>query len=253
MAHASQIFVVPEALSDDEAVMAEPMACALHAALRSPLSEDDTVAVIGAGTLGLGVVAAIDFLHHEHGTKKPHRVIVGARYSHQRSLAVSLGADQVVEPKQLSRAVRSATKAGSIGSSEQLTELTGGATITFDCVGSAESIAEALRITAPGGRIILVGMPAKASIDLAPLWRREIELIGAYAYGVESIQGQAVATFDLAFSFIAAKQLGALVSAHYPLERFEEALAHAGQAGSRGATKIVFESSRSFKHRKDDQ
>ena len=52
---------------------------------------------------------------------------------------------------------------------------------------------------------------------------------------------------------VAAKQLGALVSAHYPLERFEEALAHAGQAGSRGATKIVFESSRSFKHRKDDQ
>jgi len=253
MAHASQIFVVPESLSDNEAVMAEPMACALHAALRSPLSEDDTVAVIGAGTLGLGVVAAIDFLHHEHGTMKPRRVIVGARYSHQRSLAVSLGADEVVESKQLSRAVRSATRSGSIGSSEQLTELAGGATITFDCVGSGESIAEALRITAPGGRIILVGMPAKASIDLAPLWRREIELIGAYAYGVESIQGQAVATFDLAFSFIAAKQLGALVSAHYPLERFEEALAHAGQAGSRGATKIVFESSRSFKHRKDDQ
>ena len=252
MAHSSQIFQVPAALSDDQAVMVEPMACALHAALRGRLRESDTVAIIGAGTLGLGVVAAIDFLHHAYGTAKPTQVIVGARYPHQRSHALLLGADQVVEPHHLGRAVRAAVHVGSTSSSEQLGELAGGSSVTFDCVGSAESIAEALRITAPGGRIILVGMPSKAAIDLAPLWRREIELIGAYAYGVERIGDESLATFDIAFAFVAAKDLGTLVSARYSIDRFEEALIHAGQAGSRGATKIVFESSRSLKHRKAD-
>ena len=252
MAHQSQIFVVPEVLTDDEAVMVEPMACALHAALRCPIDVTDTVAVIGAGTLGLGVIGALNFLSDAYGLARPHKIIVGAKYSHQQRSAKDLGATDVVEPKQLDRAVRAAVHAGSMGFSGHLGELSGGANVTFDCVGSADSIAQALRITAPGGRIVLVGMPGKISVDLAPLWRREIELIGAYAYGVEQLGDVSIPTFDLAFEFVVAKGLGNLVSARYPIDRFEEALAHAGQAGSRGATKIVFESSRSTKHRKDD-
>lgn len=252
MAHESQIFAVPDSMNDEEAVMVEPMACALHAVLRARLCETDTVAVIGAGTLGLGVVAALDYLQGIHATAKPRMVIAGARYAHQRSLAWSLGADQVVEPKHLGRAVRSAVHTGSIGSSGNLVELAGGAAITFDCVGNADSISEALRITAPGGRVILVGMPGKVSVDFAPLWRREIELVGAYAYGTEHVNGATTSTFELAMAFVVAKNLGTLVSARYPIDRFEEALAHAGHAGSRGATKIVFESSRSTKHRKED-
>ena len=48
-------------------------------------------------------------------------------------------------------------------------------------------------------------------------------------------------TFDLAMEVVAAEGLGRLVSARYPLERFEEALAHAGAAGRRGAVKVVFD------------
>ena len=62
VAHASQLFAVPDDLSDDDAVTVEPMACAIHAALRAQAGADDTVAIIGAGTLGLGVLAALRFL-----------------------------------------------------------------------------------------------------------------------------------------------------------------------------------------------
>ena len=96
----------------------------------------------------------------------------------------------------------------------------------------------------PRGTVALVGMPGKVTVDLAPLWHREVRLAGAYAYGTESIAGpQAgeVATFDLAFDVVAAQQTGQLVSATYPLARFEEAVAHAGAAGRRGATKIAFD------------
>jgi hypothetical protein len=78
-------------------------------------------------------------------------------------------------------------------------------------------------------------------VDLASLWHREVALVGAYAYGTEEIDGQLRRTFDIAMDVVRAGRLGQLVSARYPIDRFEEALAHAGAAGRRGATKIVFD------------
>jgi hypothetical protein len=50
-----------------------------------------------------------------------------------------------------------------------------------------------------------------------------------------------MSTFTLAFEVVAAQSTGRLVSATYPLARFEEAVAHAGAAGRRGAVKIAFD------------
>jgi hypothetical protein len=81
------------------------------------------------------------------------------------------------------------------------------------------------------------------TVDLAPLWHREVRLAGAYAYGTERGPGadDAISTFALAFDVAAAQQTGRLVSATYPLTRFEDAVAHAGSAGRRGAVKIAFD------------
>jgi GAF domain-containing protein len=86
-----------------------------------------------------------------------------------------------------------------------------------------------------------MGMPGKVSLDLASLWHREVSLAGAYAYGTERSGGSVRRTFDIAMEVVAAARLGQLVTARYPIERFEEAVAHAGAAGRRGAVKIVFE------------
>ena len=64
---------------------------------------DDVVAVVGAGTLGLATVAA---LHELVRPDRPCTVMVGAKHAHQRELAAKLGADIVVAPEQLARAVR---------------------------------------------------------------------------------------------------------------------------------------------------
>jgi threonine dehydrogenase-like Zn-dependent dehydrogenase len=121
--------------------------------------------------------------------------------------------------------------------------LTNGADVVFDCVGTSESITQALAMVRPRGRVVLVGMPGKISVDLAPLWHRELTLVGAYAYGVESPSGAARPhrTFELAIEVVAEAGLGSLVSATYPLERYEEAIAHAGAAGRRGAVKVAFD------------
>jgi threonine dehydrogenase-like Zn-dependent dehydrogenase len=111
--------------------------------------------------------------------------------------------------------------------------LSGGADVTIDCVGTETSIAQALAVTRPRGRIALVGMPGSVRVDLTPLWHREIALAGAYAYNH--------ATFATAFDLARSARLERLVSALYPLDRFADAVEHASAAGRRGAVKIAFD------------
>jgi len=235
VAHRSQLHAVPDALSDEDAVIVEPTACAVHAVLSAGIAPDDLVAVLGAGTLGLATVAALDRISRpDTGCT----VMVGAKHPHQRELAAALGADTVVSPDQLARAIR--RQAGSLVLAGRLT---GGADVVFDCVGSSESLAQALSMVRPRGKVVLVGMPGKVAVDLAPLWHRELTLVGAYAYGDERPTSGTTPrrTFELALEVVADAGLGSLVSAAYPLERYEEAIAHAGAAGRRGAVKVVFD------------
>jgi threonine dehydrogenase-like Zn-dependent dehydrogenase len=235
VAHTSQIHMVPDAMSDEEAVMVEPTACGIHAALAAIAHGDlrtATVAVIGAGTLGLTVVAALRHF------APPALLLAGAKHPEQTRLASSLGADQVLDPDSLIRAVRRHTRSLANGS-----VLTGGADVVIDCVGSADSLQSALSMVRPRGRVVLAGMPGTVKLDLTSLWNRETSLIGAYAYGAERIPGRPSTerTFALAFELVAAARLGQLVGARYPLDRFAEAIAHASAAGRRGTAKVVFD------------
>jgi len=254
VAHASQIFAVPDGLSDADAVTTEPVACAVHAVLGAGLRDGDLVAVLGAGTLGLTVTAALSHLVATGRCPAPRAVLVGAKYRHQQALARQFGATEALPPDQLARAVRRHSHSLSFGgASGETATLSGGADVVLDCVGSAESIAQSLAMVRPRGTVALVGMPGKVTIDLAPLWHREVRLAGAYAYGTENVPATGAggagkrkastgtSTFSLALEVVAAQSTGRLVSATYPLARFEEAVAHAGAAGRRGSVKIAFD------------
>jgi threonine dehydrogenase-like Zn-dependent dehydrogenase len=171
VAHESQLHPVPDDLDDDAAVIVEPAACAVHAALAVP-SYGATVLVVGAGTLGLCTVAALRRL----GT--PGTLIAAAKHPEQRRWAAELGADMVVEPAEVQRAVRRATGSLMVGD-----RLEGGADVVVDCVGSASSLAADLAVTRPGGTVVLLGMPGTVSVDLTPLWQRQVNLRGSYEIG----------------------------------------------------------------------
>jgi threonine dehydrogenase-like Zn-dependent dehydrogenase len=181
------------------------------------------VAVIGSGTLGLLTIAA---LRHANPIRD---IVATGKHPHQKALAAELGADVVVAPDELDRAVRSRTGSMLLDSGQ----LTGGLSTVVDCVGTAESLAPAQRIAAPGGTIHVVGMPGVTTVDLTPLWQREVALRGAYAYRRED--------FATALDLVRTQQLGRLVSATYPLRRFEDAIAHAASAGRRGVVKVAFD------------
>jgi len=108
-------------------------------------------------------------------------------------------------------------------------------------VGTAASISDALAVIEPGGTVVLLGLPGAVHLDLTGLWQREIRLEGAYAYGTERISGRPKRTFELAFQLVRDCKLEELVTATYPLDRYQEAIDHAANAGRRGAVKVAFD------------
>jgi len=235
VAHSSQLHAVPAHFSDEAAVMVEPTACAIHGALRADVQTGDVVVVLGSGALGLLTIAALKQFGRDC------TVVAVAKHPHQQQLASKFGADHVVDPKHIERQVRRLTGSLALGDGD-IIRLTGGADHVIDCVGSEQSIADALRVVRPKGRITMVGMPGHVHVDLTGLWQREIELAGAYAYGTETLpDGTRRRTFDLAFELVEKADLGRCVSAIYPLARYEDAIMHAAEAGARGAVRIAFD------------
>jgi threonine dehydrogenase-like Zn-dependent dehydrogenase len=217
--HESQVVDVADELSDRQAVMIEPTACAVHAAHQVDAGR---VAVIGAGTLGLLTIAAVRRL------SPATEIIATAKHPEQKRWAKELGADVTCAPGELARAVRSTTGSMVIGN-----QLTGGVPAVVDCVGTEATLTQALQVVAPGGTVHVVGMPAQTTLDLTALWHRETILRGCYAYER--------ADFETAAELVASLALDRLLSATYPLARYEDAIDHAANAGARGAVKIAFD------------
>jgi threonine dehydrogenase-like Zn-dependent dehydrogenase len=155
-------------------------------------------------------------------------IVMTAKHPEQRRWAKELGADRIVSPGELTRAVRSETSSLMIGA-----HLTGGAPTVIDCVGTDASLADSLRVIAPGGTVLVVGMPGHTHLDLTPLWHRESSLSGCYA--------DTRPDFDDALALARTADLGRLLSATYPLNRYTEAIEHAADAGARGAVRVAFD------------
>jgi threonine dehydrogenase-like Zn-dependent dehydrogenase len=240
VAHRSQVFAVPDDVPDDEALMAEPAACAVHPLLASPPADRDTVLVIGGGVIGLCAIAALRALG------SAARVIALVKYPHQEDAARRLGADVVVRVgrgdahyPEVADLVGAVLRRPMLGKRVVL----GGADLTVECVGSARSLDDALRLTRPGGAVIVLGLAGvPAGVDWTPVWWKELRVTGSYIYGVETWQGRQVRTIPLVLEWMAAGRLRLrhLVTHRFALRDYPAALeAATGKAGSR-AFKVVF-------------
>ncbi len=233
VAHPSQVHPVPDTLSDEAAVLIEPFACCIHAALRGAATKDDIVVVSGAGTIGLLTIAAIKLF------TPPKRLIAIAKHPTQRDLARKLGADQVVPPSDVFQRVRFATAARRLdGMNRSL--LLGGADVTFECVGRADSLNDAVRYTREAGTVVVVGMPGEEKVDWAPIWQRELTVMGAYAYGAEP-RRKGKKTFELALESAPEVDLAELTGPLFSLGEYRDAIAYAMSAGRLGAVKVAFD------------
>ena len=229
VAHPRQLHRVPDDLPDPVAVLIEPFACCLHAALMAPLAAGQTALVLGAGTIGALTIAAL------RAAGSAARIVAVAKYPHQQALAQRLGADHVLAPRDMRDGLVSLLGARAFEPELGGRVLIGGADATFDCVGSSRTIDDALRFTRHHGSVILVGMPAIPSgIDWTSIWHKELVVRGAYT--------STTPTFVRAIAAVASLRtaLADIAATPFALERYRDAIACALNAGQAGVVKTVF-------------
>ena len=226
VAHQSQLHAVPDDLGDEDAVLVEPLACALHAVTVADPAPGQTVAVIGAGTIGLLTVAAL------RERAPDTTVLCVAKHSAQKAVARRLGADHVCAPERLHGEGARLTGARRLVGHGGRELLLGGFDRVLDCVGSGRSIEAAVTATRPRGRVVLVGMPGEVKVDLSVAWLRELELRGAY--GPE-------ADFQGAIALARRLSPGRLIDRGWPLRSYRRALQEAPRAARAGRVKTVFD------------
>ncbi|WP_327239083.1 zinc-dependent alcohol dehydrogenase family protein [Streptomyces sp. NBC_01318] len=134
-----------------------------YAAVAAEVKPGDTVAVVGDGAVGLCAVIAAKELG-------AGRIIAMSRHEPRQKLARELGATDIVVER------------GDDGIAH-IKELTGGigADRVLECVGTAQSMQQALRSTRPGGNVGFVGVPHGVAIDGEELFYSHVGLRGGPA------------------------------------------------------------------------
>lgn len=131
---------ISENLTLDEAAMVEPLGVGVYAADLAEMAGGESVAVLGAGAIGLSVLQAAKVA----GVGK---AIVTDPIAERRDLARRLGADIVIDPFDADSTARIIDETG------------GGAEVVFECAGMPESTWQTGEIVRPRGRIVIVGIP----------------------------------------------------------------------------------------------
>jgi threonine dehydrogenase-like Zn-dependent dehydrogenase len=239
-AHESQCIPIPDGVSDEAAVLADPFAVSLHAILHHPPEGDAIALVYGCGTLGLLAIAILRALH------PGVRVAAVARYPHQARLAEKLGAERVL-PHRPARAV--VEGAAAFAGSELhepwrgLPMLRGGFDVIYDTVTSPGTLEIGVRVARSRARIVALGVEPPRRFEWTPLYFKEIALCGSNAFGMETWQGRRQHAMEWYFEWLREKRLDAapIVTHRFALERYREAFLACRDQGASGAVKVLFE------------
>ena len=239
IAHESQVFPVDDTLTDNAAVLLEPLSIGLHAVLRTPPRDQEPVLVIGSGTIALATIWAL------RATEFTGPILAQAKRKHEQELARTLGASDVVAPGPEARQALIDTGASAympVVGSEVYSG--GGFPLIYDCVGNRSSMAQSLGFASPRARIVVIGCVAEfKKLDLTFVWARELRIRGTVGYGQETWRGERRHTFEIAHELLL--ETGApvqdMVTHVYPLDQYRDALRAAANHRKSGAVKVVLQ------------
>lgn len=196
---------VPEQVSDEQAVFAEPLAAACEILEQIQLCPTDRVIVIGDGKLGLLVAQVLALtgcaLH-----------VIG-RHADKLEILARRGISTEVTPR-----------------GAQSREPQGSADVVVECTGNAQGFESARQLVRPRGTLVLKSTYAgRLDVDLSRIVVDEIRLVGSRC-----------GPFAPALRLLAQGlvDVDSLVQARYPFNEALQAMAHAAQ---RGTLKVLLE------------
>jgi threonine dehydrogenase-like Zn-dependent dehydrogenase len=239
-AHDSMLFKVPDRLTDEQVVFADPFAVSLHAVTRHPPRQGSKVLVYGAGALGLCAVAILRALY------PTVEIMVVARFEAQRRLAESLGALTVDHEPRLGLIERVADWSGGVlqPSDGLPMAFPGGIGVVYDTIGAAETLEVGCRVLEAHGALVKLGMHGAAKWEDTPVYCKEITYTGSNAFGIEEVEGErkhGIAHFlDMVGS--GRIDLTPMLTHTYRLEQWRDAFAALADQHSSGAVKVAIDS-----------
>jgi L-iditol 2-dehydrogenase len=204
---------LPRGLDPVTAALTEPAACCLAGLEMYRMPRGANVLVIGGGIMGLLTLV----LARRRGAR---RLWLSDPIEERRAMARRLGASAVFDPTRESL-------------HERVMALTAGrgADVVAEAVGKPELVAEALALVRPTGVVQLVGVNPKGSrlaLDLWDVHFREVRIHGAFGRGT---------AFRRALALMPRLGVRRLVTARFPLDRVEDAFAHA--TAGRGVKTVI--------------
>lgn len=237
IAHETEVYRIPDELSDERALLVEPLSTGVRAVLRRPPSAGEHAVIVGCGTIGLCVLQCLKAISPET------EVTVLARYPHQAQMARSLGADHVLSDAPGPSRIAESTGASLHRGMFKNVTMMGGFDVVYDCVGSAETLQTSLRWARAGGAVVLVGITLHPyTADLSPVWHQEVDLVGVHAHGAERWDGERRHTYDVVVELLQRGRLcpEPLITHRFALRQWKEAIKTAVTKESR-AIKVIFD------------
>jgi threonine dehydrogenase-like Zn-dependent dehydrogenase len=240
-AHCSMLFVVPEELSDEEAVLADPVSVSLHSITRHPPSPDAKCVVYGAGALGL---AAIGLLRALYPTVE---IAAVARFRAQQQLAKSLGASLVVDSENPLEVIEILAKWSGgvlhpIGQGLPMTH-PGGVDVVYDTIGKPETLAVGSRVLKSRGTLVKSGVHAPSRWEWSPLYFKEITYVGSNAFGMETVEGKRAHAIEHYLDLVKTGRIDftPIITHYFSLEDWELAFSALAVQGQSGAVKVLID------------
>ena len=202
VAKESWLHRLPDNLSWTQGALVEPFSCGYYATVRADnLDASDTALVLGAGPIGLGVVAA--------AAGRGARVIVAEPTAARADLARALGADDVIDP----------TSDTFLAEVDAITE-GAGASVVFEASGKLPAMALALEVAGFRARLVYIGIDVGGAVPAKLGLFQSKELQARGIIGSPGVWPQ-----TLRFLSRSGVDLSPLVTASYPLSEADEAVA----------------------------
>ena len=240
-AHVSQLFAIPDDVSDEAAVLADPVSVSLRSILLAPPPDGQAVLVYGSGTLAFAAVALIRHLY------PATEVWAATRPGARAALATRLGAHAVLSssPDELVAQVGRRIGTAPLEPWSKRDWLQDGPAVVYDTIGSTQTVETSLRLLATGGTLVVSGVEPPKRFEWTPLYFKELRVIGSNGFGIEEVRGVAKHAIQHYFDCVAdGFDLTPVITHRFPLERWDEAVLAVKESRRTGAIKVLLEPGR---------